>query len=158
MRIPQTTTHLKLPRVRFDLPPHVAGAICTFALIAIAALAGRIATTPAPEMPKPIIVYATAPASIYPTAVPVQPTPDQQVYAELDQLRQRLAELEAQQEAAPDPQVIYQTVYGPAPAPAPAATCQSAGVPGKMVEVCGDGDLSEAAKQKWIATYGGSTP
>ena len=69
MRIPQTTTHLKLPRVRFDLPPHVAGAICTFALIAIAALAGRIATTPAPEMP-PIIIIATSPAVIYPTAVP----------------------------------------------------------------------------------------
>ena len=70
MQVTKTTTHLKLPRVRFDLPLPASLTIVTFALIAIAALAGRIATTPAPEMPKPIIIYATAPAAIYPTAVP----------------------------------------------------------------------------------------
>lgn len=39
------------------------------------------------------------------------------------------------------------------PAPAP---CAQAGVPGKMVEVCGGGDLEKLAKAKWIAQYGGN--
>ena len=46
-----TTTRLQLPTTPrahwYDLPTPVAAAICTAALIAIAALAGRIASVPA---------------------------------------------------------------------------------------------------------------
>lgn len=57
----------------------------------------------------------------------------------------------------------YKTPTPRPTAPPPAATatpepppCASAGVPGKMVEVCGWGDLATEAKAKWIATYGGN--
>lgn len=59
----------------------------------------------------------------------------------------------------------------PTPAPIPTARpyvrptdpppppCAEVGVPGKMVQACGDADLAtlqELAKQQWIATYGGN--
>lgn len=49
--------------------------------------------------------------------------------------------------------------YAPPPPEPPPPTplpCAVAGIPGKMVEVCGDGDLGEMAKAKWIETYGGN--
>jgi len=52
----------------------------------------------------------------------------------------------------------------PAPIAAPiipAATeppppCADAGIPGKMVQVCGYGDLESEAKAQWLAQYGGT--
>ena len=38
---------------------------------------------------------------------------------------------------------------------APPPPCASAGIPGKMVQVCGYGDLDSQARDTWIATYGG---
>jgi hypothetical protein len=51
------------------------------------------------------------------------------------------------------PAVFVPEATTPPPPPPP---CAQAGVPGKMVEVCGDGDLDALAKEKWIATYGGN--
>jgi hypothetical protein len=45
------------------------------------------------------------------------------------------------------------------PTPEPEPPCLSAGVPGKMVEVCGwlnPDELNAAARTKWLATYGGN--
>jgi len=57
--------------------------------------------------------------------------------------------------AAPEP--VY--VRAPEPvyiAPPTAEPCASAGIPGKMVQVCGSGDLASQAQAKWIETYGGN--
>lgn len=44
-----------------------------------------------------------------------------------------------------------------APAPPPQVErCAEAGVPGKMVRVCGDGNLEAQARDTWLATYGGN--
>jgi hypothetical protein len=81
MQVSKTTVHLTLPalpRVRFTgLPLPLTVAICTFCLIAIAALAGRIASTPAvvlqptPALVQPVIVIQKEPAAI-PIAAPAQ--------------------------------------------------------------------------------------
>jgi len=147
------TTNLHLPRRWYDLSTPVCAALCIVLLLLIGLVIGRVRSGPSAAVPTPALayVYIATPIPDVPPAVQ-RPTPDAHVYVELAALRQRLDELEAQQAAAPDPQVVY---VNAAPAPAP---CQSAGIPGKMIEVCGDGDLSEAAKQKWIVTYGGTTP
>lgn len=46
-------------------------------------------------------------------------------------------------------------VYVPAAPPA-APQCAEAGIPGKMVKVCGDGDLEARVKAEWLAQYGGN--
>lgn len=93
MQITKTTTHLKLPspRALWNLPPHIAGAIVTFAAIAIVAVVGRIQSTPAPAIaptaPLPIVIIATsAPAIVAPTVaqpqlVAFQPAPAKMVVA-----------------------------------------------------------------------------
>jgi hypothetical protein len=105
-----TTTKLKLPRRWYDLPVPVACAISLLAVAGIIAAAGRIHTAPAtvatatPALPtsQAIVVIQREQA---PTALPApMPTPDQAVYAELEQLRARVAELEAQ----PQPEAIEQ--------------------------------------------------
>ena len=133
----KTTTNLHLPGPRahwYDIPVPIAATICVLSLILIASLAGRIksdathATMATP--PLPILIVATAPAMIYQTAVPA--TPDPAVYQELEALRQRVQELEAQQAAAPavvyveaapapevanEPAYVEQAVAPPAPVP-----------------------------------------
>jgi hypothetical protein len=69
------TTNLKLPRARwYDLPVPAMIGICLFCLFAIAGLVGRLQQTPAAAaVPTPalsIIVIATSPAVIVPTAAP----------------------------------------------------------------------------------------
>src|SRR5205823_3292357 len=68
-----TTTHLKLPRARFDgLPLPVAIAICVFSLIVIAFLVGKIRSAPAVAVqptPALVIVYATPQPLPTPAAV-----------------------------------------------------------------------------------------
>jgi hypothetical protein len=55
---------------------------------------------------------------------------------------------------APRPTATPRPYVPPTPEPQP--PCASAGVPGKMVEVCGWGDLAAEAQAKWLVTYGGS--
>jgi hypothetical protein len=55
---------------------------------------------------------------------------------------------------APRPTATARPYVPPTPEPQP--PCQSAGVPGKMIEVCGWGDLAAEAQAKWLATYGGN--
>jgi len=38
----------------------------------------------------------------------------------------------------------------------PPPPCLNSGIPGKMVSVCGWGDLAQEARDKWLATYGGN--
>lgn len=52
----------------------------------------------------------------------------------------------------PIPQVAPQAPV----APPQVERCAEAGVPGKMVRVCGDGDLEAQARDTWLATYGGN--
>lgn len=47
--------------------------------------------------------------------------------------------------------IVPVAVEPPTPVP-----CAQVGITGKMVEVCGDGDLDVLARDKWIATYGGN--
>jgi hypothetical protein len=75
MQVTKTTTHLKRARARwYDLPIPVTIAICVLSLISIAALVGKIRSVPAvaamPTPPLPILIIATAPAQIPPTAAP----------------------------------------------------------------------------------------
>ena len=56
---------------------------------------------------------------------------------------------------APQPTATARPVP-PTPTPEPQPPCAEAGVPGKMVEVCGWGDLASEAQAKWLATYGGN--
>lgn len=69
----KTTTHLTLPDPRrlWHLPVPISAAVVTFGLIAIAALVGRIQSTPA-AAPQPVIIVQTAPAVVVPTAAPAQ--------------------------------------------------------------------------------------
>jgi hypothetical protein len=55
---------------------------------------------------------------------------------------------------APRPTATARPYVPPTPEPEP--PCLAAGVPGKMVEVCGWGDLAAEAQAKWLATYGGN--
>jgi hypothetical protein len=55
---------------------------------------------------------------------------------------------------APRPTATARPYVPPTPEPEP--PCASAGVPGKMIEVCGWGDLATEAQTKWLATYGGN--
>jgi hypothetical protein len=55
---------------------------------------------------------------------------------------------------APRPTATARPYVPPTPEPEP--PCLAAGTPGKMVEVCGWGDLAAEAQAKWIATYGGN--
>lgn len=87
MRATQTTTHLKLPRVRLDLPPAASLTIITFCVICIVALVGRIqsstpsaiavATPPLPIIiiasPLPVVPRLVAPAGQQVAAVPAAP-------------------------------------------------------------------------------------
>jgi len=71
------TTNLQVPRRWLDLPVPATITSCIFALLAIAALFGRIHTGPqvaAQQTPAldPIIIIATSPAAVVPTAVPIQ--------------------------------------------------------------------------------------
>lgn len=78
MIIPEETTRLKRPGARGwnDLPIPVALAICILAILAIATLVGKIhsggqiVAVPTPALP--IILIATQPAIVPPTAVPIQ--------------------------------------------------------------------------------------
>jgi len=108
----KTTVHLKLPDVRqfWNLPTPAAAAICIFCLIAISALVGQIRSAPtAAAVPTPglVILIATAPAIVPPTAIP-----QQVVYAQ------------APAAAAPDVRYVVAfaapggDVLGPIPAPA----------------------------------------
>lgn len=117
-----TTTNLHTPRRHwFDLPVPVAAGITIFALYLIVGLvwqlrsAPRVAAVPTPSLP--VITFTTSAPIIViqketpPTPAP--PTPDQQVYQELEQLRARVVDLEAQQAAAPpivvnQPVIVYQ--------------------------------------------------
>jgi hypothetical protein len=72
-----TTTRLNTPRARWlDLPVPAAITICIFCLLGIAALVGKIqsehSAVVSPTAPLPIIIIATAPAVMPPTAVPIQ--------------------------------------------------------------------------------------
>lgn len=55
---------------------------------------------------------------------------------------------------APRPTATARPYVPPTPEPAP--PCLTAGTPGKMVEVCGWGDLAAEAQAAWLATYGGN--
>jgi hypothetical protein len=71
-----TTTNLRTARRWRDLPTPIAATICIFALLAIAALMGKIHNAPSvaaqPTPSLPIVVIATqAPAIVQPTAAPV---------------------------------------------------------------------------------------
>lgn len=55
---------------------------------------------------------------------------------------------------APKPAPTARPYVPPTPEPEP--PCASAGVKGKVVEVCGWGDLATEAQAKWLATYGGN--
>jgi hypothetical protein len=76
--VSKTTTNLRQPSPRdwHDLPVPVAITICLFALLAIAGLVGRLrsdisaAAVPTPQLP--IIMIATQPATLPPTAAPIQ--------------------------------------------------------------------------------------
>jgi hypothetical protein len=110
-----TTTNLRPPRrAWYDVSPPIGAAICVLALLMIAALVGRIRSeqstaqaVPTPALP--VIIIQKEAAQAVPTPAPA--TPDQQVYQELARLQARIADLEAQQAAAPQPQVVYQPVY-----------------------------------------------
>jgi len=74
----KTTTNLSLPSPRRwrDVPTPSAVAICLFGLLAIAALFGKLhsghqaAAVPTPAL-DPIIIIATSPAAVPPTAAPI---------------------------------------------------------------------------------------
>lgn len=119
----KTTIHLKLPDPRrLSIPTPASMAICVVALAGIIAALGRIHTAPAtvatatPALPIVVIQKEQAP-----TATPMlAPTPDLALQQEVQELRDRVAELEA---AAPEPaviepapQVIYVAVATPEPA------------------------------------------
>jgi hypothetical protein len=55
---------------------------------------------------------------------------------------------------APRPTATARPYVPPTPEPEP--PCLAAGTPGKMVEVCGWGDLAAEAQATWLATYGGN--
>jgi len=65
------------------------------------------------------------------------------------------ADLAVRPTAPPIPPEVPMVATPPPPPP----PCAQTGIPGKMVEVCDDADLSvlqEQAKAKWIETYGGN--
>lgn len=132
----QTTAHLRLPfrdRARAWLAQRdpllivAAAALPLIGLLLVGALWRAQRPTPIAPAIQPtalpaIMIIATARAESYPTAVPTA-TPDGQVYAELERLRQRVAELESR--PAPQPEVVY--VQQPAPAPEQHYTTASQG-------------------------------
>lgn len=117
-----TTTNLHAPRRHwFDLPVPAAAGIIIFAIYLIVGLVWQLRSAPGavavPTPALPVIALATSAPIIViqketpPTPAP--PTPDQQVYQELEQLRARVVDLEAQQAAAPpiveqQPVIVYQ--------------------------------------------------
>lgn len=79
MRIVQPTTHLKLPRVRFDLPLPASITIVVFCLITIVAVIGRIRSEApaAPAIPTPAIAQPIVVIQKEPAAAPAQPVINQ---------------------------------------------------------------------------------
>lgn len=119
----QTTAHLIVTRrdaIRLWLAqrdPVLLFAALVLPLIALLIIGAVLRQRPAQTMAEqptpalPIMIIQTARAEPPPTAVPTA-TPDANVYAELERLRQRVDELEAR--PAPQPEVVY--VQQPAPA------------------------------------------
>lgn len=69
------TTKLTSPRAWYDISPPVAATICIFALLLIGLIVGKIRSAPsvaAQPTPALMILIATQPAMVPPTAAPVQ--------------------------------------------------------------------------------------